>query len=220
MKKECYIFGAGEESLPISCPAREGVFVIAADGGYKTACRAFGKPDLAVGDFDSLGYRPADVPTLCHPAEKDDTDLALAADEALARGCRRLFLFSALGGRLDHTVANLQLLARLVRGGVEATLFGADGTAVTAIADGQTAVFSPAMRGTLSVFALGGVAEGVSLCGLRYPLDGASLYPDVPLGVSNEFLGTFATVSVRHGVLLLFYHSKEQATPEIKTNIS
>lgn len=216
MEKLCYIFGAGEESTPLVLPPRDTVLVIAADGGYAAASRVFGKPDLAVGDFDSLGYVPGGVPLVRHPVEKDDTDLALAAAEAVARGCRHLLLFSALGGRLDHTVANLQLIARLSGEGVRATLLGRDGTAVIALADGDSATFPETMRGTVSVLAHGGIAEGVTLAGLKYPLENATLTPDVPLGVSNEFLGVPAEVTVGHGTLLVFYHSAEQITPAVK----
>ncbi len=216
MKELCYIFGAGEESRPAALPPRDAVLVIAADGGYATASRLFGHPDLAVGDFDSLGYVPTGVQVIRHPAEKDDTDLALAAHEAMARGYRRLSFFSALGGRLDHTVANLQLLARLAAEGCEATLFGADGTAVTALAGPAEAVFSPDFSGVLSVLAHGGPAEGVTLEGLKYPLSDATLSPVVPLGVSNEFLGKEARVSLVRGTLLLLYTTEKNATPTVK----
>ena len=218
MKKLCYLFGAGEESTPAVLPPRDAVFVIAADGGYETASRLFGAPDLAVGDFDSLGYLPTGVPLVRHPAEKDDTDLALAAREAVERGYRRLSFFSALGGRLDHTVANLQLIARLAGEGCEPTLFGADGTAVTAIAGPAGCVFSADFCGVLSVLAHGGPAEGVTLEGLKYPLEDATLTPDVPLGVSNEFIGKEARISLSRGTLLLFYQTENGATPAIKNN--
>lgn len=218
MEKLCYIFGAGEESTPAVLPPRDSVFVIAADGGYGTAARLFGVPDLAVGDFDSLGYVPSGVPVVRHPAEKDDTDLALAAREAMVRGYRRLSFFSALGGRLDHTVANLQMLARLACEGCEATLFGADGTAVTALAGPAEAVFPSRCSGIVSVFAHGGPAEGVTLAGLKYPLENATLTPDVPLGVSNEFLGKEARISLASGTLLLFYQTENGATPAIKND--
>ena len=211
MEKICYIFGAGEPSLPAASVPRDEVLVIAADGGYPVACEAFGSPDLAVGDFDSLGYLPARVPILRHPPEKDDTDLALAADVGLARGCRCFRIFSALGGRLDHTLANLQLLARLAAAGCEATLYGADGVAVTALCGPATLTLAPAC-GTVSVLAHGGTAEGVTLRGLKYPLEGASLSSNVPLGISNELLGEEASVSLVAGTLLVFYPSENAAT--------
>ena len=154
------------------------------------------------------------MPIVRHPAEKDDTDLALAADEAIRRGATELYIYAALGGRLDHTVANLQLLASLAARGIRATLFGADGTAVTALASGESAAFSP-RAGLLSVFAFGGTASGVTLSGVKYPLSDATLTPDRPLGVSNEFVGEAASVAVKAGTLLLFYSIKNGDVPAV-----
>ena len=212
--KLCYIFGAGEPSMPAAVPPRGEVLVIAADGGYRLAAEVFGAPDLLVGDFDSIDALPVGVPIVRHPAEKDDTDLALAAEEAIARGATVLYIYAALGGRLDHTVANLQLLASLAARGIRTPLCGADGTAVTALAAGQCASFSPRL-GIFSVFAFGGRTEGVTLSGVKYPLADAVLTPEIPLGVSNEFVGTAASVAVKKGTLLLFYSAKDGDMPTI-----
>ena len=216
MKKPiCYIVGAGEPSSPSTLPPRGETLVIAADGGYPLAVRLFGTPDLAVGDFDSLGYLPEGVKTVTHPSEKDDTDMALAAELAIANGAEELILLGALGGRLDHTVANLQLLASLAARGVRTTLVGADGVAVTALVGGECARFPATAHGTLSVFAFGGDAAGVTLTGLKYPLDKATLTPRFPLGVSNELVGGEAAVSLQSGTLLLFYPSTKEASPTV-----
>ena len=216
-KRVCYIVGAGEPSYPCVIPEREEILVIAADGGYPLAERLFGTPDLAVGDFDSLGYLPAGVETVAHPREKDDTDMALATELAIARGAGELIILGALGGRLDHTAANLQLLASLAVRGVRTTLVGADGVGVTAIRGGECAAFSASAQGTLSVLAFGGEASGVSLSGLAYPLENATLSPLRALGISNELIGKAASVSLASGILLLFYPYQKDALPTINS---
>lgn len=137
----CYIFAAGDPDR--SARPAPGDFLIAADAGYLTMERQGLTPDLVVGDFDSMP--PPDHPHLVrHPVEKDDTDAALAVEEGLKRGFRRFVLCGALGGpRLDHTLANLQLLARLSRGGCEAFLTGG-GTVVFALTDGRVCFPPPA----------------------------------------------------------------------------
>ena len=205
MAKDCYIFGAGEESLPKRIPARDSILVIAADGGFTAALRAFNSLDLVVGDFDSLGYLPTCVPTVCHPAEKDETDLFLAVEEGLARGADRFLIYGALGARLDHTVANLQLLSGLAKRGYSAFLFGADGGIITAVAGGQTLSFPEGYTGTVSVLALGEEARGVTLTGMKYPMQDGRMTSDFPLGVSNEFAGSAASVSLVHGTLHVFF---------------
>ena len=92
---------------------------------------------------------------------------------------------------------------------------GADGVFVTPLTGGFTAVFSEQFAGTLSVLAIGGEAEGVVLSGVKYPLEGATLSPIVPLGISNEFLGGEARVSLARGTLLLFYRSENESIPHI-----
>ena len=216
---DCYIFGAGEETLPAECPPRNEVLVIAADGGYPAACRAFGAPDLVVGDMDSLGYTPEGVAVVRHPPEKDETDLFLAVEEGRARGADRFLIFGALGARLDHTVANLQVLARLAAEGIEGYLFGADDTAVAAVRGGESLEFSSDYYGTVSVLALGTDAVGVTLSGMKYPLKDGVLKSTFPLGISNEFLSEGGSVSVREGTLLIFFPTVKGAALPSKTSI-
>lgn len=201
----CYIFGAGEHAAWELPPLGEGDFVIAADGGYPTALGAFSRVHLAVGDFDSLGYRPEGVELLAYPPEKDDTDLALACRAAVARGYTRLLILGGLGGRLDHSLANLQLLSALAGEGVDATLLGADGVAALVLTGGECLSFPAGSRGRLSVLAIGGNATGVSLSGVKYPLSGGTLLATYPLGVSNELLGGAAAVSLTAGRLLVLF---------------
>lgn len=103
----CYIYGA----MPCGSTEKleEGDLLIAADGGY--AYLQGQKPDLVVGDFDSLGYVPEGEQIIRHPVQKDDTDMLLAVREGLKRGYRKFVLYGGIGGRLDHTIANLQVLA-------------------------------------------------------------------------------------------------------------
>ena len=214
MNHTCWIFGAGEYGNLSLSPTQMGDdLIIAADGGLDWLEQHGIRPQLAVGDFDSLGRVPSDLPVVRHPAEKDDTDMMLAVEEGLARGCRRFILCGGLGGRLDHTLANLHVLDFLASKGCQGVLLG-DTTAVTALRSGTLTV--PAgQKGTVSVFAWGGTAEGVTLSGLRYTLDNGTLTPDHPLGVSNEFTGETATLSVREGTLLILWERNGNAFPHI-----
>ena len=200
--KTCIIFGAGEHDgvyPQINCSD----FVIAADGGYKRLRELGSRVDLLVGDLDSLGFAPDGVDTLRLAPEKDDTDMAIAIAEGTARGCGRFLIYGGLGGRLDHTFGNIQLAAGLARRGAECFLISS-GCTVTAVHNGG-AVFSEKYSGYLSVFAFGGQAAGVCERGLKYLLDDFTLEDDVTRGVSNEFTGAEAEVSVLDGTLLLMW---------------
>lgn len=210
MEKTCYIFGAGEYGgLTLTAGDLSDGFIIAADGGYDRLRQWGIAPHLTVGDFDSLGRVPEGVEVVRHPVMKDETDMELAVREGLARGCTRFLLYGGTGKRLDHTLANLHILAFLARRGCPAFLLG-EGTAITAVHNG-TLTFAREHTGTLSLFAWGGAAEGVTLTGLLYPLENAVLTPECPLGVSNEFLGRAAQVTVRDGTLIALWRATGDA---------
>lgn len=199
MNRICCIVGAG----PSPAVLAEDAFVIAADGGLEKLKDLGVTPDLILGDFDSLGDRPTDENVLTFPVEKDDTDTMLAVKEALSRGYQTLWISGGTGGRLDHTVANLQTLLYAVNAGAEAYLISDTQTA-TVVTDGEIS-FSDTCRGKISVFSMGERAEGVTLIGLRYGADRISLTNAFPLGVSNAFIGESATVSVAKGSLLILW---------------
>ncbi|MBQ9988661.1 MAG: thiamine diphosphokinase [Clostridia bacterium] len=193
--------GAGPSVANIRPGAED--FVIAADAGLAVLQQWGIMPDLIVGDFDSLGHVPAGENVTRHPTQKDDTDLMLAVRTGLARGYKRFLLCGALGGRLDHTMANIQTLLFLAEQGAQGFLVG-ENECLTVIRNGAV-TFKAAAVGTISVFAVGGPAGGVSLCGLRYSLENAALTPGFPLGVSNAFIGWPATVKVAQGSLLIYW---------------
>lgn len=198
------IFGSGEYGEELQ--AIDEGFVIAADGGLAELEKMGRRPDLIVGDFDSYnGELPDRVDIIQHPVMKDDTDMALAVGEALKRDAERIVIYGGLGGRLDHSLANLQLLAAISRQGAEGLLVGKNET-VTAVTKGQLC-FDAAFAGTVSVFAYGGVAE-VSETGLLYGLDHFALRDDVPRGVSNEFTGREARVTVHSGTALILWQTQ------------
>ena len=199
--KNCYVAGAGD-FVPSVLP-KPGDFVIAADAGLAVLRRAGVSPDLIVGDFDSLGEVPDGTDIVRHPVMKDDTDLALAVSEGAARGFDSFVLNGTLGGRLDHTLANIQLLRRIAEQGGRGVLVGPN-ECLTAVHNGALR-FSADAKGYVSVFCLGDRAEGVDLEGLLYPLRDAALTGDRALGVCNEFTGAASRVAVRNGTLLVVW---------------
>lgn len=201
MKPVCYIVGAMEPG-PM-CFARPGL-IIAADGGYAHVKAQGAVPDVAVGDFDSLGYVP-EGNVIRHPPEKDDTDTMLALRLGLERNYDAFVLYGCLGGRLDHAYANLQALSFLAENGARGYLLGPAGEAITVIRDGALQ-FPSSCRGIVSVFCPGGTAEGVYERGLKYSLTDAVLTSACPLGVSNEFTGQSARIAVRNGELLVMWN--------------
>ncbi len=175
--------------------------VIAADGGLLHAEREGLVPDLVIGDFDSLGCLPRGTNVITHPIEKDDTDMALAVKEALLRGADEIILFGALGGRLDHTLANITLLLSLARQGIQVYLYG--DRLLTVLTAGESLLFE-GTDGILSLFSLSEAAV-VSLSGVKYPLTKGMLKKDTALGVSNHFEERTASVLCHSGELLVLW---------------
>ena len=201
MKKRCFIAGAGEYCGLLTPSA--GDFVIAADGGYAELVSRGISPDLVVGDFDSLGEIPDHPNVIRTNVEKDDTDMVTAVKEGIARGFNEFIIDGGLGGRLDHTFANIQTIVFLAQNNARGYLIGKD-TTITAITDSSIA-YIPEAKGRISVFASGNTASGVTISGLKYTLANGLLTNDYPLGVSNEFVGEPAVVSVTQGTLIIMW---------------
>lgn len=178
-------------------------FVIAVDAGFAHLEAAGIEPDMAVGDFDSLGYVPKCRRVSRHPVKKDKSDMELAMEKAVTWDHDELVIYGALGGRLDHTLANLQLFAK----------FSEQGQYVTAVADtyavrlltGPDVFELPVTEGTVSVFSANDTALGVIERGMAYSLDDEPLTSRTSRGLSNELTGEEATVAVEQGTLYVFY---------------
>ena len=199
--KPCIIFcAAGFDGL--RCPIPDDALTIAADGGLRHTQTLGIAPDVILGDFDSLGYIPAD--SRVFPVEKDDTDAMLAVRLGLQRGCDFFLFYGAMDGpRLDHTVANFQTLQFLADHGAEGYLVGL--TQIATVVKNSSIVFPESAQGIVSVFCMGADASGVTLENLQYPLLDGTLSPGFPLGVSNHFIGKSARICVQSGSLLILY---------------
>jgi thiamine pyrophosphokinase len=183
-------------------------FVIAADSGLDHA-RALGLPvDLVVGDLDSVSAaalaeaEAAGVPVERHPAAKDAIDTELAIEAAVARGAGRIVVVGGGGDRLDHLLGGLMVLVHpMLRGVVVEAWIGA---AYVRALQGPAAADLDGPEGTyVSLLPIHGAADGLVTSGLRYPLRNESLDPGSSRGVSNEFLGERACVSLQRGSLLV-----------------
>ncbi len=121
----CYIVGAGEFGDGTFCPLKADM-VIACDGGFKSCTEKSIRVDMVVGDFDSLAYVPAHPNVIKLSPEKDETDTGWAIQEAWKRGYREFVIYGGTGGRISHTIANIQLLADLAKRGGHGILIGKD----------------------------------------------------------------------------------------------
>lgn len=186
--------------------------VVAADSGLDNAVALGVHVDVVVGDMDSvsseaLARAEADgVDVMRHPAAKDETDLALAMRLAIERGANRIIVAAASGGRLDHLLANIGLLASDQFADQQVELVG-DDERLWVVRTPTAAVPTPTTieveRGTtVTLLANGGDAIGVTTSGMRWELVDAVLEAGSTLGVSNIAEVDNPTVRVSGGVLL------------------
>lgn len=202
----CYIVGAGE------CPKldfnkKDGDFVIAADGGCAYLERQGIMPDLIIGDFDSLESAPSGDNVIRLNPVKDITDMDAAVQEGVKRGYSEFCLYGACGGRIDHTLANIQLVASLAQNKKRAYIRNG-AQVITAVCNGSLC-FDSSYKGYVSVFAHSDKCEGICLKGLKYPLENAVLRNSFPLGVSNEFLGVESEIIIGKGTAVIVYSLPE-----------
>lgn len=208
-KPACILVGAGDAPYK-KIPVREEDYLIAVDGGYDY-CKAWQlEPDLVLGDFDSVNpalkeeiiRRQQENPetTRVLPVMKDDTDMLAALRSGLEKGYRLFYLYGGCGGRLEHTIANIQCLKFLKSQGAEGYLFSNQERIF--IIQNETVHFSANTTGLFSLFALQKAVTGVTIRGMKYPLADAALTDEYPIGISNEFLGEPAEVCIKDGTAL------------------
>lgn len=205
--KECVIFGAAPATgslqwirplLPAECT------VICADGGFRLAERLGMKTDFLIGDMDSLGNQDVrGVKVLKVPVEKDETDLFLCVEKALELGYQKLYVFGALGGRMDHTFGNLALLYYGLQNQAEIMLF--DEKNMLQMTNRSIWLEKRGYR-YFSVFAYGGDAV-YSVEEARYPCHYLHLNPGSAIGSSNEMIGDAVEIQVHSGTILLIASS-------------
>ena len=162
---------------------QDGDYIIAADGGYRHLQPLKVKCDYFIGDFDSYSGTP-DCPSEKYPSEKDDTDTMLAIKHGLLKGLDCFIILGGLGGRLDHTIANLSALEYLKSHGAGGVL--ADESSVVRLMGAGDSLRPMMSGGYFSIFPFGCDAAVVSMSGVQYPLHKQRLHSDFPLGVSNH----------------------------------
>ncbi len=206
MKKCCIFGGCDFDFRDFDYEHSKNACIIAADKGYEAVRRLKLDVDFVIGDFDSLGYMPNGENVIRHNCEKDETDTALAVEKAIEEKCDELYIYGAVGGRIDHSLANFQLICNVAQRGKKAWLIGG-GFVIGAVCNGKLKL-GARQSGIVSVFCMGQNACGVTIKGLKYELCDYTLSPFEVLGMSNEFIGNAAEISVSNGVLLIMIENK------------
>lgn len=183
--------------------------MIAADSGMNFLHRNHIVPNVIAGDFDSASSESLSVFSEMEGVEmlrlnpiKDDTDTEFVIREAIRRGATEITLLGATGTRLDHVLANIYLLGIGLEEAVQIQIVDAHNR-IRMIRDVLEISKAEQFGGFVSVLPVKGDAEGVTLEGMKYPLEDATVSCFSSLGVSNEIVEEKAKISVKKGFLLV-----------------
>lgn len=185
-------------------------YVIAIDGGYDIAQKNHIGVDLLMGDFDSVSTKlPDDIETIHFNPEKDFTDLELALKKSVELGMESVLILGGIGGRLDHTVANIQLLS-CYSSSFDSLVMKDGRNKCFILSDRRSRSITIPVEDDsyLSLFSLSEECCGVTIENVKYPLRDHTLTRNFPLGVSNEFKEKDAVLSISDGTLLVVVSKK------------
>ena len=194
----------GDWALPLIDPDD---YIIGADAGALFLVRHGIRPDIALGDFDSVTAeefewirRNSGETHEYDPVDKDYTDTELAWRLAVAKRPREIMMVGALGTRFDHTLANVHLLRFAAREGVPAFL--ADEHNRIRLASGELRLTNGGFA-YISLLPLTETVTGITLTGFQYPLHEATIEIGQSIGISNKLLGEEGKIGLREGLLLV-----------------
>lgn len=183
--------------------------ILCADGGYDHAKSAGIIPDLLIGDLDSIRTsQDTEIEKIIYPCEKDDTDTGICLSTALEYGCRDILILGGLGGRLDHTISNIELITGKINQADSIMIKDMRNSCI--VIKDSSITLKKQDNQFISVFSMTENSYGVSESGVKYSLDRATLPFGSTLGTSNEYVDDTATISVENGILLIVLSDKEQ----------
>jgi thiamine pyrophosphokinase len=180
-------------------------YIICADGGTRHALALGLKPNLIVGDLDSVmdvELKIASAKIVQYPRNKNETDLELALNHALVKKTSSILIIGALGGRLDQTLGNISLLSDPRLSTLDCRL---DDGAEEVFFCRDRSKFEGRRGDVVSLIPWNDAVKGIRMRGLRWSLNNETLYPDKTRGISNEMLNTVAEVSIETGLLLVIH---------------
>lgn len=190
-------------------------FIICADGGYGHTKESEIIPHAIIGDFDSHPYEEIQLDARLNNTEviktipeKDDTDTMMCAKYGLDKGYRDFLILGGLSKRLDHTMANLQMLSFLLDNGAKGWIID-DKNKATMIQGDDTITLNPSSNQYFSIYSFSDVCRGIYEINSKYTLTDATITNSNPVGTSNEFLDEPVILKIKSGKLLITISKKD-----------
>ena len=203
LKNRCVLIGGGDCTAEmLKANITEYDYIICADSGFDISHEAGFFPDLLIGDFDSIKTVPQNISTITLPVEKDVTDSVAAYNEGVKLGFSSFVLFGGTGGRFEHTLANISLMANASKSGHYFEIID-DQHVYRSITNSSIRIAKKDNQ-QVSVFAYGNKAVGVTEVGFHYSLTDDTLDPfNGALGTSNDIVDDYGEISVKDGTIII-----------------
>ena len=185
---------------------RNAPFIICADGGARHLKMLGVKPDILLGDFDSISnedldyYKSLGVELLKYPPEKDMTDTDIAVSTAVDLGYKDIIIIGGMGTRFDHSLANVFLLKGMLDIGIRGCVINEYNEIY--LIDDKIKIDSE-IGFKLSLIPISETVEGITSTGLYYQLNEDTIKMGESRGVSNEFAADTSEISIKSGLLLV-----------------
>ncbi len=195
---KCYIIGSVKTKIYIDKGKDD--LIIAADGGYNEALKNNINVDLLIGDLDSINEIPDNIETIKLNKEKDETDTYISIEEAIKRGYNDITLYGCLGGRIEHTIANIQILAKYTKDNIKIKMLS-ENQNIYILKENDQKVIDKNLK-YISLFSYSTNAI-VSLDGFKYNGDNIELTNTFPLGIDNETTNRKGTIKIKKGIVLV-----------------
>lgn len=187
-------------------------FIICADGGAKHLHKINIKPDYILGDLDSLSpqiikyYKENNVKFTQFPSRKDETDAELCINLAKDLDVEKIHIIGALGGRIDHTIANINLMYYIKQLGINPVVQTSEEDIF--LVSNEIAIIQGNKGDTISIIPIKADAKGVTLENLEYPLSNFKMDYGKPIGISNIMTKDECKITVEEGNLIVIRNKK------------
>lgn len=206
-QKRVVIFSGGDLHTQYLKEIQDNDYIIGADKGALFLINNQITPDLAVGDFDSISPEELEKVKMfsknligCDPIDKDLTDTELALDLAIKKQPDFILLIGVTGSRLDHTLANIQMMNLALQHHIACAILDRNNYITLT---GSTIEVKGRGYKYVSLLPMTPEVTGITLEGFQYPLENATLKIGESLAISNQLTGSFGTVTIEGGLLLV-----------------
>ncbi|HRU52017.1 MAG TPA: thiamine diphosphokinase [Planctomycetota bacterium] len=197
---------------------RQGDLNIAVDGGIKLYHHLNIVPDVFLGDFDSSQIEEKNwadkknVPTYSFPCDKDATDMKLALDYAFSQNITDIILLDELGGRLDHSLANIFLLKYAWEKGTPMKIISPNHIVQLLMPDQSILVEH---RGIISLIIVSEMVTGLHMQGFRWNVSNETVKMGSTLNISNYLIEKQGTISIHSGMAFLIFEFTQESFRKI-----